>query len=361
MHPLLTSATRITLYFAAWIPVGCLLALALVTTGGLHWGEAAALSGPLILFLAVACLAPWYKCKMLPLGMSRIPSLLTNHVGAAVVTGGLWALLAKWIAEGLTHVYPGLYNRFSPQLPALFGEGVLVYILAVALHYVIISIQASRESIQREQEARVLVRESQLKALKAQINPHFLFNSLNSISALATVDGVRARDMCIRLSDFLRSTLRLGEQENISLKDELALAMSYLGVEQVRFGARLRVEQEIDSDCEQCMVPSLVLQPLVENAVKHGIAGLVEGGTIRLKAECDDEYLRVRVENEFDPDAPAPRKSGLGLANVRSRLQTRYEEQARLDTAISDNYYVVEVTMPCEFQVETGASHAGVA
>jgi two-component system sensor histidine kinase AlgZ len=361
MHPLLISPTRITLYLAAWVPVACLLALALVVTGGLHWGEASALAGPLILFLGVACLAPWYACRMLPLGMSRIPALLTNHVGAAIVTGGLWALIAKWVAEGLTHLYPGLYTRFSPQLPALFGEGVLVYILAVALHYIILSIQASRESIQREQEARVLVRESQLKALKAQINPHFLFNSLNSISALATVDGVRARDMCIRLSEFLRSTLRLGEQESISLKEELALAMAYLGVEQVRFGARLRVEQHIDPACENCMVPSLVLQPLVENAVKHGIAGLVEGGTIRLKAEVDDEYLRVRVENEFDPDAPVPRKSGLGLANVRDRLKTRYEEQARLDTSINEDCYAVEVTLPCAIEAGKGASHAGAA
>jgi hypothetical protein len=357
MHPLLTSPVRITLYLVAWFPIACLLSLALVVTGGLQWGEAAALAGPLTLFLALACLAPWYACRMLPLGMSRIPSLLGNHLGAAVVTGGLWTLLAKWIAEGLTHFYPGLYSRFSPQLPALFGEGVLVYILAVALHYVILSIQASRESLQREQEARVLVRDSQLKALKAQINPHFLFNSLNSISALATIDGVRARDMCIRLSDFLRNTLRLGEQESISLKEELTLAMAYLGVEQVRF----RVEQQIDPACEHCIVPSLVLQPLVENAVKHGIAGLVEGGTIRLTAECDDEYLRVRVENEFDPDAPAAIKSGLGLTNVRGRLQTRYEHQARLDTSLNGNCFAAELTLPCEFAIAKGASPAGVA
>ncbi len=122
----------------------------------------------------------------------------------------------------------------------MFGIGVLLYMLAVALHYVLLSVESSREAETREHEARTLAREAELKALKAQINPHFLFNSLNSIAALATVDGVRAREMCIKLSDFLRSTLKLGEQTSISLKDELALVKAYLDVEQVRFGARLQ-------------------------------------------------------------------------------------------------------------------------
>ena len=151
---------------------------------------------------------------------------------------------------------------------------MLLYLLSVALHYVLLSMESSKEAETREQEALTLARESELKALKAQINPHFLFNSLNSISALATVDGQRARDMCIKLSDFLRTTLKLGEKQRITLADELALAKAYLEVEQVRFGARLRVEIDADADCDQCVVPSLVLQPLVENAVKHGIAGI---------------------------------------------------------------------------------------
>jgi hypothetical protein len=361
MHPLLSSTGRISLYLLAWVPAAGLLALLFAINGGLSWQEAAVLAAPLALFDSLVCLAPWYPCRMLPLGMSRIPTLLANHLGAALVASGLWILTAKWLAQGLTRVFPGIYERFSPQLPLLFGLGVLGYVLAVALHYVMFSAQSSREAETRENEALVLAREAELKALKAQINPHFLFNSLNSISALATVDGARARDMCIRLSDFLRSTLKLAESETISLKDELALAMAYLGVEQVRFGARLRVQQHIDEGCYRCLVPSLVLQPLVENAVKHGIAGLVEGGVIRLNAECDDAYLRLRVENEFDPEAPAARKSGLGLVNIRGRLKTRYDEQARLNTSVNGNCFAAEVILPCEVGIDEGAIHAGVA
>jgi hypothetical protein len=199
----------------------------------------------------------------------------------------------------------------------------------------------------RNAELQALVSQAELRALQAQINPHFLFNSLNSIAALTTVDGARAREMCIKLSDFLRSTLGLREKNSITLREELALAKAYLDVEQVRFAARLRVEFDSHADCNDCIVPPLFLQPLVENAVKHGIAGLVDGGTIRVETRCRDGRLRVKVENEYDPDAPAVRRHGLGLQNVRSRLRAAYENQARIDTSAADNRFVVEVELPC--------------
>src|SRR6185369_358054 len=116
----------------------------------------------------------------------------------------------------------------------------------------------------------------ELQSLRFQLNPHFLFNSLHSSSALATIDGMRAREMCLRLAAFLRSSLGLGSRESIPMREEVELARNYLEVEQVRFGERLRVEADIDPACENCGIPPLLLQPLVENAVKHGISGLVE-------------------------------------------------------------------------------------
>src|SRR5260370_2632838 len=122
-------------------------------------------------------------------------------------------------------------------------------------------------AVQSGREAELLAREAELKALKAQIDPHFLFNSLHSISALTAVDAGRARDMCIRLSDFLRNSLRLGERTTIPFSEELALARTYLEVEQVRFGQRLRVAQDIEEAYCDCDVPPLLLQPLVENSI----------------------------------------------------------------------------------------------
>ena len=351
MHPLLATKGRIALYLLVWLLLAGMLGYLLSVTGQLPLLEAELLVLPLCLVYALVCLAPWYLCRVLPLAPSQMPKLLGNHSAAAIAAALVWIVLAKLVALGLSRRFAHLDERFSPQLPLVFGIGVLLYLLAVALHYVLLSVESSKEAETREQAARTMAKEAELKALKAQINPHFLFNSLNSISALATVDGVRAREMCIKLSDFLRSTLSLGEKESISLRDELALAKAYLDVEQVRFGARLKVEFETDGGCDDCVVPPLFLQPLVENAVKHGIAGLVEGGTIRLAARCADGRLHVTVDNQFDPEAPAARRHGLGLQNVRNRLRALYDNQARVDTTATDHRFVVDVDLPCSAHV----------
>jgi len=343
-----TAGRALVLYLVAWSPLGLLLAYLLVMMGGLGWAEAVTLSLPLALAYALLGLAPRAMCRVLPIGSAPVLKILGNHLAAAVVAGLVWIVLAKGLAVALgRYFFPQLNQRFSPQLPLLFGIGVLLYVLAVSLHYVVLSAESSREAETREQEALTLARESELKALKAQINPHFLFNSLNSISALATVDGARARDMCIKLSDFLRTTLKLGERSRITLADELTLARAYLDVERVRFGARLRVEIASDAGCEGCFVPSLVLQPLVENAVKHGIAGLVEGGEIRIEAHCGGGRLQLKICNQFDPESPASSGHGLGLRNVRDRLRALYENTARLDTATDDDRFTAELDLPC--------------
>ncbi len=224
--------------------------------------------------------------------------------------------MAKGVGAGAQPLlFPQLNERFSPQLPLLFGIGVLLYMLSVALHYVLLSLESSKEAETREQEALTLAREAEMKALKAQINPHFLFNSLNSISALATVDGVRARDMCIKLSDFLRTTLSLGEKQSITLarRTGAGQGLSGGGAGAVRRAASRRNRRRMPAATTAWCRP-LFLQPLVENAVKHGIAGLVDGGTIRLEAHCEKGWLQVKIENEFDPESPAAAPAWAGTA-----------------------------------------------
>jgi LytS/YehU family sensor histidine kinase len=153
--------------------------------------------------------------------------------------------------------------------------------------------------------------------------------------------------MCVLLSDFLRKTLGLGERESITWREELELARTYLEVEQVRFGARLQIEMQVDDACSECQVPPLVLQPLIENAIKHGIATMVDGGIVRLEGHVENGNLAVRVENSFDPEAPSPRRHGLGLRNVRSRLQTRFGDAAHLHLAAEHDRFSAEMVFPC--------------
>ena len=335
MHPIFRNTATLSAYMGLWTILAAALAALMRIPGDLNWSQALSISVPLCLLYAFVCLTPWYICRVLPLGSAQVTRLLINQLAAAVLACTLWIGAARLLAFAMD-----LGPRLNPAVPQLVVLGLLLYLMSVALHYALLAVEASRE-------AAVQTRDAELRALKSQINPHFLFNCLNSISALTSSDPVRARDMCVLLSDFLRKTLGLGERASISWREELELARTYLEVEQVRFGARLKVEMQVDDGCADCQVPPLVLQPLIENAIKHGIATMVEGGTIRLEGHIEDGRLAVRVENSFDPEAPSPRRHGLGLRNVRDRLRTRFGDAAQLRLAAEHDRFSAEMVFPC--------------
>ncbi|MBZ5694990.1 MAG: histidine kinase [Acidobacteriia bacterium] len=350
MHPILAQLRRLLLYLLGWIPLAGMLTYLLAVPGGLSWLEAATVSLILCLLYAFVCLAAWYPCQATPLERSSLPRFLATHIAAALVASAIWLLAARILGRMLTGLeeFRGVDVRLSKDFPLLFGTGVLLYLLAVGFHYVLLAVEASREAEARVMQASVLAREAELRALKAQVNPHFLFNSLNSISALTASDPSKAREMCILLGDFLRRTLGLGEKPSIPFEEEISLVHAFLAVEKIRYGARLRMEEAIDPEALTAQVPPLLLQPLVENAVGHGIANLVEGGWIRLSAECRDGDISIVVENLFDPEAPPRRRNGVGLANVRQRLEARYAGRASFGTNIEGQCFRVAIRLPAE-------------
>ena len=351
MHPILSRLSRLVLYLLAWIPLAALLAYLMAAAGGLTTREAISMSFPLCLLYAFVCLSAWYTCRAIPSGRPTVGKLLEVHFAAAFVASGLWVLCAELLAyifAGIS-LYPGLTARLSRTLPILFGTGVILYLFSVSSYYLLIALEASRAAEAQALEARVLARDAELRALKAQVNPHFLFNSLNSISALTTSDAPKAREMCILLGDFLRRTLGLGEKSTIPLAEEVSLIHAFLAVEKIRFGARFQMEENINEDTLKMDVPPLLLQPLVENAFTHGISNLVEGGWVRLDAQCQNGALFIVVENTFDPDAPPRRqKNGMGLLNVRQRLEARYGDRATFNVRTEGNRFTVSLTLPAE-------------
>jgi two-component system, LytTR family, sensor histidine kinase AlgZ len=352
MHPILAQLRRLLLYLLGWIPLAGMLTYLLALPGGLSWLEAATVAFVLCLLYAFVCLAAWYPCRATPLERSSLSRFLSTHVAGALVASGLWLIAARILGHMLAGLedFHGIDARLSRDYPLLFATGVLLYLLAVGFHYVLLALEASREAEARVMQASVLAREAELRALKAQVNPHFLFNSLNSISALTTSDPPKAREMCILLGDFLRRTLGLGEKAAIPLEEEMSLIHAFIAVEKIRYGARLQMDEKIDKEALDAQVPPLLLQPLVENAVGHGIANLIEGGWIRLAAERRDGELSIVVENLFDPEAPQRRKSGVGLANVRQRLEARYGDRAKFATSVDGSCFRVAISFPVEIQ-----------
>jgi two-component system sensor histidine kinase AlgZ len=352
MHPILGYPRRLAIYLFAWLTLSELLFYLITYHSGVGWLDAGIFFFPLSIFYGFVCLSAWYSCRGIPIEGTSFAGLIGPHLLAAILVSFFWVATAKAFARVLGHFerFRGAPERVANITQLLLIIGILLYLLAVALFYVILAQEESREAEQRAMHAGILARDAELRALKAQVNPHFLFNSLHSISALTSTDPKRAREMCIALADFLRSTLGLGEKELIPLEEELSLIHSFLAVEKIRFGARLQMEEQVDKDVLDCMVPPLILQPLVENAVSHGIANLTEGGWIRLHAGYDDQRssVSIQVENSFDPEAPARRKSGVGLANVRRRIDTRYGNNASFSVEKNGERFHVGMLLPVE-------------
>jgi two-component system, LytTR family, sensor histidine kinase AlgZ len=348
MHPLLTPINRFGLYLLAWVPLAGILIYLMAVPGRLGWRDAAVLIVPLCLVYQFVCLSAWYSCKAAPIQRSTGQRLWLTHVLAAAALSLLWVLLARLLAFGLSQLpgFQGLGQRFSSQLSVLFGAGFLLYLLSVASHYVILAIEDSNKAEIRVQETSILARDAELKALKAQVNPHFLFNSLNSISALTSVDPAKAREMCILLAEFLRMTLGLGEKASVPLSEELSMLHRYLAIEKVRFGARLRMEEDIQPESNSAQLPPLLLQPLVENAVTHGIANLPDGGLVRLSSHSENGRVLLAIENSFDQESTPMRTSGLGLKNVRDRLEARYGKDANMRISAENGTFRVDLSFP---------------
>ncbi len=354
MHPLFRHRIRLALYVLLWLFAGLPLALVVRAVAPQEPASAHAFAVPLSLLYGFVVMSAWWVCRANPLTGGRpLPAVVTSQVGAALQASAAWtALAAVWavVLHRLTGHGPGQGETFT-ELALLFVAGIPLYLLSAVVHYLFLAFEASHAAERRMLETQVSAREAELRALRAQLNPHFLFNSLNSIAALVGSDPEGARRMCERLGDFLRRTLALGARDAVTLGEELELVDRYLAIEQVRFGARLGFDRRVGPGAGQCIVPPLLLQPLVENAVKHGVADRVDGGTIVVDAQRDGALLRIVVENPFDDEAPSRRGSGLGLQNVRRRLDVYGAREARLEAVRDDEMFRVTLTMPA---VEAG-------
>ncbi len=345
MHPLFSRTGALAAYLTLWAVVGLGGALVLVLRS-LWTPEGGLLTAiPLALAYGVVCLAAWYVCRAFPLmGARSAVGVLLAHTAAAAFTSTVWVALAQaWSRIVVDYT---TWTRDGTLL--LFAAGLLLFLLSSAVHYVFLALEAQEAARRQALESAVLAREAELRALRAQVNPHFLFNSLHSIGALAGSRPAAAREMAIALGEFLRQSLRLGGLAGVPLQQDVDLIAQYLAIEQVRFGERLQVRIDVAPDAGACAVPPLLLQPLVENAIKHGVAGLLEGGSVSVTARRDGGRCRVVVENAFDPDAQPRAGTGTGLRNVRDRLVAHFGPDATLDARAESERFTVGLTFPAE-------------
>lgn len=261
----------------------------------------------------------------------------------------LRALVALWQVR-VTGRPTSFFEVFEVVLVKTLPFSLLVYWAVVAIQHVVAYQERARERERRASELEQRLTAARLQALQMQLNPHFLFNTLNAISSLMHQNVDAADRMLVRLSELLRRALDSRDRQEVRLREELAFLERYLEIEQTRFGARLTVERAVEDDLLDVLVPNLVLQPLVENAIKHGIERQRRAGVIRVGARLDgpDVVLTVRDNGPgLRAVTPGPRGHGIGLSNTRRRLEQLYGTRQELVMRNADGGGTeVEVRLP---------------
>lgn len=333
-------------YTAFWIAVA---AVQLALSYGVYKQELTISAADSIisnLIFALLGIGLWYMVRFSGKQISGVGKSIAYHLSGCAFTIIIWQLLSYTLLRAFFYDDDFYMNFLVNSMIVRVITGVLIYFLLISVDFLILSFEEMQESAKHEASLSAMLREAELNMLRSQIRPHFLFNSLNSVSSLTLSNPQAAQDMIIKLSEFMRHSLSFGTETMNTLNDEMYHSGLYLDIEKVRFSDRMMVQKSIMPACGDLMLPSMILQPLLENAVKHGVNTMLGKCMISLKADCDGTNLVITLSNNFDPDAVPRKGTGTGLANVQKRLATIYGRTDLLNYQVSEQLFEVTLLIP---------------
>jgi sensor histidine kinase YesM len=356
---------RAALLFVGWTLVSVIFAgisyAAAIVENNKEFGFGSALRLNLVQFYLWAILAPFvfrftrrFPIEVRPLNVSNLllyfPALISfAAIHQVLHLAVLWSISPRWRQK-----YPALIDCYRAYFAFGFYIDLIIALLIVIAVHALLYYQNFRASELAQSSLKAQLAQAQLRALKMQIHPHFLFNTLHSISSLVLEEPAKANSMIARLGDFLRLTLENSDQQLVTLKEETEFLRCYLDIEQVRFGDRLTVGFELEPQTLSAQVPHLILQPVMENAIQHAIAPRATQGHINIEAKRLNSLLRVAISDNgpgISSNANLLGKKCVGLSNVRARLQQIYGPDFRFEL-INAGDGGLSVVMEIPFQRE---------
>ena len=344
-HPFISNP-RLGIYYAlVWLAIIVTSVLIKWLSFGADPGIAFTEAVAFHLTYAIIGASVWYVIKFSTLENNPTGKIVFTHAVSATVIVFIWLYLGMVIIKLL---YPLHYQENwvgNKVIMTIFG-GYMSYITFVIFFYAVNYYQEFKEKLINEGNLKSLVKEAELHALKSQINPHFLFNSLNSISSLTMTDPAKAQEMVINLSSLMRYSLRHDQIDKVPLSEELKNNMLYLQIEKVRFGEKLNPVFEMDKNCLQAQIPNMLLQPLYENAIKYGVYETLEPVDIITKARLVHDVLEICISNNYDPDTLPRKGEGIGLRNIRDRLQIIYGNPMLMHVEDTKREFKVTLAIP---------------
>lgn len=346
VHPILGNSFGKIVFTVWWIAVAAIhfavlhlfynIPLVIALTDSMLW----------VVLFSTLSLGLWFWVRLSDIETQRPYNIVINHLGAAAVSILILVSSHMYILSILFAEDVDYMKFIGSVIPARSIIGVFFYVLIALVYYLIIYIGNFREKLSHEAELKALVKEAELSWLKLQLNPHFLFNSLNSVSSLTMTSPEKAQEMITRLSELLRYSLRQSPDSMVSLSDELDNCNKYLEIEKVRFGKRLSYAIDCCDKCFDVQVPSMILQPLFENAIKHSVAQSADESIIKADISLENNFLHVVVTNSL-PDFPTNSAgTGVGLENIRRRLKLVYGSSDFISIGKTTDRFTVTITIP---------------
>lgn len=353
MHPFFNSTNRILVLITGWLLLTISICWLISITFGRPFGESLFLFTPLYFLGLVFVLPNYYVCRGLPIGQTGLSMLLGSHFLTLVVVVGMWSVIGQAYAAVLDSdlgslEYTALFDASQPMNLTIVA---IQFEVMVLIHYLFFAIEKSRDLEQAALQQKLLISQAELQTLKATVHPHFLFNSLNTLSNIALSAPEQAHRFCLLIAEFLRYSVAYGKKSSVTLEDEMEHIQNYLGIERERFGSRLQTRFDIDDQVLKIAVPPLILFPVVENAIKHGIDSCLEGGTLHVVARVHESMLIIEVENPVDELGRKQKGTGHGLKSVEHRLHNRFGDKALLKTARESGKFRVLVYIPVDVKM----------
>ncbi len=348
MNPLIKSPGHFAAFLISWLPLMAGLTFLGSQLAGCGFREAAALVIPALVLQMFFFSGVWYVAKVTSIKTSHLAVFFLRHILSYVVMNAIWLYIVMLYAEFLNAVLEQQVWRdhFNQMIPLLVIAGFFIYFVAALISYLSLANEKTREAEMAVLANQLKAGEAELKFLKASIHPHFMFNSLNALSTLTVSQPDKAQKVCLQLADFLRYSLSF-KDDIVPLREELQHIRNYLSLEKTRLGDRLKVVWDLEEGLEDEPLLSFCLQPLVENAIKHGIEQRIQGGVVNISLKRNDTHLLIELNNPL-PDEPgeARASTGQGLLNLKARLEQAYQNRARMVVHRGGKAFAIKLYLP---------------
>jgi two-component system, LytTR family, sensor histidine kinase AlgZ len=350
IHPILSNLRSLLWYAFAWGIAGVVFAWLLVETNLAGWAEALLFALPVMPLYGFMLTSAYYVCSSLPLPNRAVVQVVVVFGCASLLSAAAWlGLCLIWFnIIGDLHLTTANVQINQQLSIVLFVGASLLYLVSLFAHDVFIAFKNIRAAERQQAASQLLAQDAELQMLRSQINPHFLFNSLNSISALTSIDASAARSMAIELGSFYRKTLTISARQKISFAEEVELCKHFLAVEKIRFGEKLQTKLELEPASFRAQVPAMFMQPLIENAIKHGICNLSEGGVIHIKSVIENNWLHIAISNPIESEVSAAIGTAIGLKNFKARIHNLYQQKARVSWYKGHDHFYLDMIIPFE-------------